>query len=98
MFLVPKIYSKLWISLNKIFDYTRESRDANWIFDRKDTKSTNGYVFTIGRGDVSWKSSKQTCITRSTMEFDKAEGYTMLAKTYPCYKLHYDNKSSIRMT
>ncbi|PHT31922.1 Citrate-binding protein [Capsicum baccatum] len=28
----------------------------------------SGYVFTIGGGAVSWKSSKQTCITRSTME------------------------------
>ncbi|KAK4385857.1 Retrovirus-related Pol polyprotein from transposon TNT 1-94 [Sesamum angolense] len=34
----------------------------------KDTKSTSGYVFTIGGGAVSWKSSKQTCIARSTME------------------------------
>ncbi|KAL0377532.1 UNVERIFIED_CONTAM: Retrovirus-related Pol polyprotein from transposon TNT 1-94 [Sesamum radiatum] len=42
--------------------------DANWISDSKDTKSTSGYVFTIGGGAVSWKSSKQTCIARSTME------------------------------
>ena len=38
--------------------------DAKWIFNKKDTKSTNGYVFTIGGGYVSWKSSKQTCIAR----------------------------------
>ena len=31
-------------------------------------KSTSGYVFTLGRGAVSWKSSKQTCITQSTLE------------------------------
>ena len=31
-------------------------------------KSTSGYVFTLGGGVVSWKSFKQTCITRSTME------------------------------
>ena len=42
--------------------------DANWISDTKDTKSTSGYVFTIGGEAVSWKSSKQTCIARSTME------------------------------
>ncbi|KAL0431969.1 UNVERIFIED_CONTAM: Retrovirus-related Pol polyprotein from transposon TNT 1-94 [Sesamum radiatum] len=42
--------------------------DANWISDSIDTKSTSGYVFTIGGGAVSWKSSKQTCIARSTME------------------------------
>ena len=31
-------------------------------------KSTNGYVFILGGSVVSWKSVKQTCITRSTME------------------------------
>ena len=36
----------------------------------KDTKSTSGYVFTLGGAAVSWKSSKQTCISRSTMEFE----------------------------
>ena len=42
--------------------------DANWITGTKDTKSTSGYVFTLGGATVSWKSSKQTCIARSTME------------------------------
>ena len=44
--------------------------DANWIYDMKDTKSTSGYVFTLGGATVSWKSSMQTCIARSTMEFE----------------------------
>ena len=42
--------------------------DANWITGSNDTKSTSGYVFTLGNGAISWKSSKQTCIARSTME------------------------------
>ncbi|WKA06331.1 hypothetical protein VitviT2T_024234 [Vitis vinifera] len=42
--------------------------DANWISDTKDSKSTSGYLFTIGGAMISWKSSKQTCIARSTME------------------------------
>lgn len=42
--------------------------DANWISDSKEIKSTSGYVFTLGGGAVSWKSSKQTIITRSTMD------------------------------
>ncbi|KAK8669225.1 hypothetical protein V6N13_106661 [Hibiscus sabdariffa] len=42
--------------------------DASWIFDIQDTKGTSGYVFTLGGGAVSWKSSRQTIITRSTME------------------------------
>ncbi|KAA0068153.1 Zinc finger, CCHC-type [Cucumis melo var. makuwa] len=52
--------------------------DANWISSIKDSKSTSGYTFILGGGAVSWKSSKQTCIARSTMEsefiaLDKAE-------------------------
>ncbi|KAG9442085.1 hypothetical protein H6P81_017939 [Aristolochia fimbriata] len=42
--------------------------DANWISDSDETKSTSGFVFTLGGGAVAWKSSKQTLITRSTME------------------------------
>ncbi|PHU22110.1 Potassium transporter 19 [Capsicum chinense] len=33
-----------------------------------ETKSTSGYVFTLGGGAVSWRSAKQTVIARSTME------------------------------
>ena len=44
--------------------------DANWISDNTETKSTSGYVFTLGGAAISWKSSKQTCIARSTMEFE----------------------------
>ncbi|XP_070045697.1 secreted RxLR effector protein 161-like [Nicotiana tomentosiformis] len=42
--------------------------DKNWITGSSKVKSTSGYVFTIGNGAVSWKSSKQTCIVRSIME------------------------------
>ena len=42
--------------------------DANWISDIDEVKPTSGYVFTLAGGAVSWKSSKQTCIARSTME------------------------------
>ncbi|PHT68667.1 hypothetical protein T459_28154 [Capsicum annuum] len=42
--------------------------DANQITGSNEVKSISGYVFTIGRGAISWKSSKQTCITRSIME------------------------------
>ncbi|PHU30570.1 hypothetical protein BC332_02663 [Capsicum chinense] len=43
--------------------------DANWITGSNEVKFISGYVFTIGGGAVSWKSSKQTCIARSTMEY-----------------------------
>ncbi|PHT31747.1 Acetylglutamate kinase, chloroplastic [Capsicum baccatum] len=42
--------------------------DANWITRLNEVKCTSGYVFTIGGEAVSWKSSKKTCIGRSTME------------------------------
>ena len=42
--------------------------DANLILDNDETNSTNGYVITLGGGAISWKSSKQTCNARSTME------------------------------
>ena len=42
--------------------------DANWISDTKDSKSTSGFVFTLGDASVFWKSMKQTCIVRSRME------------------------------
>ena len=42
--------------------------DANWISEIKDSRSTSGYVFTLGGAAISWKSSKQTVIARSTME------------------------------
>ena len=41
--------------------------DAKWISNVKDSKSHSGYVFTLGGGAVSWKSSKQTAIARYTM-------------------------------
>ena len=44
--------------------------DANWISNVKDLKSHSGYVFTLGGGVVSWKSSKQMVIARSTMEYE----------------------------
>ncbi|KAL0320072.1 UNVERIFIED_CONTAM: Retrovirus-related Pol polyprotein from transposon TNT 1-94 [Sesamum radiatum] len=85
--------------------------DANWISDSKDTKSTSGYVFTI-RGDaVSWKSSKQTCIARSTMksEFialdkvgEEAEWLRNFLEDIPCWTkpvpaimIHCDSQSAI---
>ncbi|RVW74433.1 Retrovirus-related Pol polyprotein from transposon TNT 1-94 [Vitis vinifera] len=42
--------------------------DANWISDSLESKSTSEYIFNLGGAAISWKSSKQTCIARSTME------------------------------
>nr|GEU77298.1 retrotransposon-related protein [Tanacetum cinerariifolium] len=44
--------------------------DANWISNHNEGKFISGYVFTLGRVVVSWKSSKQTVNTISTMEVE----------------------------
>jgi len=46
--------------------------DANWISDAYELEATTGYVFTLAGVAVSWKSCKQTIITRSTMEAELA--------------------------
>jgi hypothetical protein len=42
--------------------------EANWISDINQIYATSGYVFTLGGGAVSWRSCKQTILTKSTME------------------------------
>ena len=85
--------------------------DANWISDTKDSKSISGYLFTLGGGAMSWKSSKQKCIARSTMEsefiaLDKAgeeaewlrhflEDIPMWPQPVPAICIHCDSQSSI---
>jgi hypothetical protein len=42
--------------------------DSNWISDADEIKATSGYIFTNGGAAVSWRSHKQTILTKSTME------------------------------
>jgi len=42
--------------------------DANWISDADELYATIGYAFLLRGGAVSWKSCKQTILTKSTME------------------------------
>ncbi|XP_070037063.1 uncharacterized protein [Nicotiana tomentosiformis] len=44
--------------------------DANWVTNNDEVSFTSGYMFTLSAGAISWKSSKQTCIARFTMEFE----------------------------
>jgi hypothetical protein len=46
----------------------KEYSDSNWILDADETKATNGYVFTLAGAAVSWRSYKQTVLTKSTIE------------------------------
>ncbi|GJY56610.1 hypothetical protein Tco_0455725 [Tanacetum coccineum] len=42
--------------------------DARWISNTKDNLFTNGCVFLLSGGAISWASKKKTYITSSTME------------------------------
>lgn len=44
--------------------------DVNWISESDDIHSTNDFLFTLAGEVLSWKSSKQTCIAKSTIEFE----------------------------
>ena len=44
--------------------------DANWVIDNDEISSTNGYVFLMCGGAISWKFAKQTCIASSKMELE----------------------------
>jgi hypothetical protein len=41
--------------------------DSDWAGCKDTQKSTSGYIFTLAGGAISWKSSKQSVITSSTM-------------------------------
>ena len=50
--------------------------DSDFAGDVDDRKSTSGYIFTLAKGAISWKSSKQS-VTVS---------YTMYAEFVACYE------------
>ena len=74
-------------------------------------KSTSGYIFTLAGGAISWKSSKQTVITSSTMYIESVACYettwqvNWLKKFIPGLKvvddihkplkLYYDNNPAV---
>ena len=41
--------------------------DANWASDRTNSKSTSGWLFTLGGAIVAWSSKKLSCIALSSM-------------------------------
>jgi hypothetical protein len=83
--------------------------DSNWISDTDGINATSGYIFTIGGAIVSWRSRKQTILTKSTIQVElvalksattKAEwlkelliDLPMVAKPIPAILLHCDNQS-----
>ena len=49
------------------FDFLHIEGHTNSDYAGGDRKSTSGYIFTLTGGAISWKSSKQTVTTSSTM-------------------------------
>ncbi|TYK01593.1 ty1-copia retrotransposon protein [Cucumis melo var. makuwa] len=56
------------LHFNKFPAVLEEYYDANWATNNDEVNSISGYVFFLGGRVISWKSAKQTCIARSTME------------------------------
>jgi hypothetical protein len=42
--------------------------DADWASDKQDRASISGFVWSLGRGPISWSAKKQNCIALSTTE------------------------------
>ena len=84
--------------------------DADWAEDPDDRKSTTGFVICVDGNPVIWKSIKQTCISKSTMQaeyvamgscFTEGEWTAnLLAEVgYKCdrIELYCDNQAAIRV-
>ncbi|XP_071708736.1 secreted RxLR effector protein 161-like [Rutidosis leptorrhynchoides] len=102
------------LNYNKYPAVIEDHCDANWIFGTNDSRATSGYVFTLGGAAISWKSSKQTVIARSTMEsefiaLNKAgeeakwlrqfiEDIRRCPKLVSAISIHFDSQSVIGRT
>ncbi|XP_062557373.1 uncharacterized protein LOC134222246 [Armigeres subalbatus] len=47
--------------------------DADWAGDHESRKSTTGFIFFYGMGPITWVSRRQSCVTLSSMEAEKAQ-------------------------
>ena len=43
---------------------------ADWVGSKEDKRSTSGYCVFVGGNHVSWKSKKQSVVSRSSAEFE----------------------------
>ncbi|GKA78709.1 retrovirus-related pol polyprotein from transposon TNT 1-94 [Tanacetum coccineum] len=73
MYLMTGTRLDLAYAVSRLSRYTSNLSYGHWkaitrISDIKDSRSTSGYLFTLGGAAISWKSSKQNVIAKSTME------------------------------
>jgi hypothetical protein len=83
----------------------------NWISDADELYTMSGYAFLLGAGAISWKSCKQTILTKSTIEAELIALDTACAeaewlhelltdllgveKPIPAISMNYDNQTVI---
>ncbi|KAL0361366.1 UNVERIFIED_CONTAM: Retrovirus-related Pol polyprotein from transposon TNT 1-94 [Sesamum radiatum] len=67
-FLYGELEEEIYMDQPEGFAVLEGYSDASWIAKNSGSNGCSGYVFTLGGGAVSWKSAKQTLITRSTFE------------------------------
>jgi hypothetical protein len=66
--------------------------DSNWITDADELKATSGYIFTLGGGDVSWRSCKQMILTKSEWLRELLMDLPVIEKLIPVILINYDNQ------
>uniref|UniRef100_A0A2N9H472 Integrase catalytic domain-containing protein n=1 Tax=Fagus sylvatica TaxID=28930 RepID=A0A2N9H472_FAGSY len=85
--------------------------DADWAGDPTDRRSTTGYCFLLGNSLISWRSKKQSVVTRSSTEAEyRALADTTAELLWLCWLLqdlgidcstavpiHCDNRSAIQI-
>ena len=83
--------------------------DADWVGDHTDRQSTTGYCFLLGDSLISWRSKKQSVVTRSSTEAEYRALVATIAELIwlrwllqdlgvdcsTATKLHCDNRSVI---
>ena len=116
MKLVKKVLHYLQGTKNLMMTYKRSDslhivRYSDSDYAEDDRKSTSGYVFTLTGGAISWKSSKQTITTSSTMYVEFVACYEATGQVnwlkkfipglkvvddiYRPLKLYYDNYPTV---
>jgi hypothetical protein len=85
--------------------------DADWAGDIDRRRSTTGYIFSLSKGPISWKSQRQTTVALSSTEAEymaltaatkeaiwmkKLVEY-ITGATYPAVEIKEDNQSTIKL-